>query len=58
MKSFTETDVNDVTFDKIAEEFNEKPKTIWECHKRALNKLEIILKQKGYTKEDFFGAEK
>jgi len=58
MKGFTETDVNDVTFDKIAKKLNEKPKTIWECHKRALNKLEIILKQKGYTKEDFFGAEK
>jgi hypothetical protein len=59
MKTTRESDINnELPFDIIAEELDEKPGTVWECHKRALNKLEKILKQKGYTKDDFFGSVK
>jgi hypothetical protein len=58
MKTTRESDINnELPFDIIAEELDEKPGTVWECHRRALNKLEVILKRKGYKSTDFFGDE-
>jgi len=46
------------TFPEIAQEFGEKETAIFECYKRALAKLKIALRRRGYDMNDFFGEEK
>lgn len=48
---------NDKPYSEIAEEMGEEETTVWSIQKRAINKLEVILKKRGYKKEDFFGNE-
>jgi hypothetical protein len=43
------------TFPEIASELNEKETAVFECYKRALAKLKITLRRRGYELEDFFG---
>ena len=46
------------TFPEIASELGEKETAVFECYKRALNKLQIALRRRGYELDDFFGEEK
>ena len=46
------------TFPQIAEVLGEREGTVFECYKRALAKLKIILRRRGYELDDFFGEEK
>jgi hypothetical protein len=46
---------NDATFPMIAKELGENEGAIFECYKRALVKLQVALRRKGYKMEDFFG---
>ena len=46
------------TFPQIAEVLGEREGTVFECYKRALAKLEITLRRRGYELEDFFGENK
>ena len=48
----------DATFPEIAAELNEKETAVFECYKRALNKLQIALRRRGYELDDFFGEDK
>ena len=43
------------TFPEIASELGEKETAVFECYKRALAKLKITLRRRGYELEDFFG---
>jgi len=43
------------TFPEIASELGEKETAVFECYKRALAKLKIALRRRGYQIEDFFG---
>jgi hypothetical protein len=43
------------TFPEIAQELGEKESAVFECYKRALNKLQVTLRRKGYKMEDFLG---
>ena len=43
------------TFPEIAEVLGEREGTVFECYKRALVKLQVELRRKGYKMEDFFG---
>jgi hypothetical protein len=46
------------TFPEIAAELGEKEGAIFECYKRALVKLQVALRRRGYKLEDFFGENK
>jgi hypothetical protein len=46
------------TFPEIAAELNEKESAVFECYKRALIKLQVALRRRGYKLEDFFGENK
>ena len=46
------------TFPEIASELGEKETAVFECYKRALAKLKITLRRRGYKIDDFFGEEK
>ena len=43
------------TNNEIAEVLGEREGTVFECYKRALVKLQVELRRKGYKMEDFFG---
>jgi len=43
------------TFPQIANELGEKEGAVFECYKRALVKLQVALRRKGYQLDDFFG---
>ena len=43
------------TFPEIANELGEKETAVFECYKRALAKLKITLRRRGYELDDFFG---
>ena len=43
------------TFPQIAQELGENEGAIFECYKRALIKLQVALRRKGYQLDDFFG---
>ena len=43
------------TFPEIAEVLGEREGTVFECYKRALVKLQVELRRKGYKIDDFFG---
>jgi hypothetical protein len=46
------------TFPEIAAELGEKEGAVFECYKRALVKLQVALRRRGYKLEDFFGENK
>jgi hypothetical protein len=46
------------TFPQIAAELGEKEGAVFECYKRALVKLQVVLRRRGYKLEDFFGENK
>jgi hypothetical protein len=46
------------TFPEIANELGEKEGEVFETYKRALVKLQVVLRRKGYKLEDFFGDSK
>ena len=46
------------TFPEIAKELNENEGAIFETYRRALIKLQVALRRKGYQIEDFFGSVK
>jgi hypothetical protein len=46
------------TFPQIANELGEKEGAVFETYKRALVKLQVVLRRKGYKLEDFFGENK
>ena len=49
-------DINSpASFNEIAKELGEDEKTIWECHRRAMNKVIVALRRKGFKLDDFFG---
>ena len=43
------------TFPQIAKELGENEKAIFETYRRALIKLQVALRRKGYKIDDFFG---
>ena len=43
------------TFPQIAQELGEKEGAVFETYKRALVKLQVVLRRRGYKLEDFFG---
>jgi len=43
------------TFPMIAQELGENESAVFECYKRALVKLQVALRRKGYQLDDFFG---
>ena len=46
------------TFPQIAQELGEKEGAVFETYKRALVKLQVVLRRRGYKLEDFFGGVK
>jgi hypothetical protein len=46
------------TFPQIAKELGENEGAVFETYKRALVKLQVQLRRKGYEINDFFGSEK
>jgi hypothetical protein len=46
------------TFPEIANELGEKEGAVFETYKRALVKLQVVLRRRGYKLEDFFGENK
>ena len=46
------------TFPQIAKELGENEGAVFETYRRALVKLQVQLRRKGYQLEDFFGSEK
>jgi hypothetical protein len=46
------------TFPQIAQELGEKEGAVFETYKRALVKLQVVLRRRGYKLEDFFGENK
>jgi hypothetical protein len=46
------------TFPQIAAELGENEGSVFECYKRALVKLQVALRRKGYEMDDFFGSVK
>ena len=46
------------TFPEIAKELNENESAIFETYRRALIKLQVALRRKGYKIDDFFGGVK
>jgi len=46
------------TFPEIANELGEKEGAVFETYKRALVKLQVVLRRRGYKLEDFFGDSK
>ena len=47
-----------MSFVMIASELGEKETAVFECYKRALAKLKITLRRRGYELDDFFGEDK
>ena len=47
--------VDGMSFVMIARELGENESAVFECYKRALKKLNIALRRKGYQLDDFFG---
>jgi hypothetical protein len=59
MKPFERLNLNPVaSFPEIAKELNENEGAVFECYKRALIKLQVQLRRKGYEVNDFFGSVK
>ena len=59
MKPFERLNLNPVaSFPDIAKELNENEGAVFECYKRALVKLQVQLRRKGYQMDDFFGSVK
>jgi hypothetical protein len=46
------------TFPQIAKELGENEGAIFETYRRALIKLQVALRRKGYKLDDFFGGVK
>jgi hypothetical protein len=46
------------TFPQIAKELGENEGAIFETYRRALIKLQVALRRKGYQLDDFFGSVK
>jgi hypothetical protein len=46
------------TFPQIAKELGENEGAVFETYRRALVKLQVQLRRKGYEVNDFFGSEK
>ena len=46
------------TFPEIAKELNENEGAVFETYRRALIKLKVALRRKGYQLDDFFGGVK
>ena len=46
------------TFPEIAKELNENEGAVFETYRRALVKLQVALRRKGYQLDDFFGSVK
>ena len=46
------------TFPEIAKELGENEGAIFETYRRALVKLQVALRRKGYKIDDFFGGVK
>jgi len=46
------------TFPQIAAELGENEGAVFECYKRSLVKLQVVLRRRGYKLEDFFGDNK
>jgi len=56
MKPFERLNLDPVaSFPMIAKELGENEGAIFECYKRALVKLQVALRRKGYRLDDFFG---
>jgi hypothetical protein len=56
MKTINKLNLEPVTtFPEIAAELGEKEGAVFECYKRALVKLQVALRRRGYKLEDFFG---
>ena len=59
MKPFERLNLNpEASFPEIAKELNENEGAVFECYKRALVKLQVQLRRKGYQMDDFFGSVK
>ena len=59
MKTFKKLNLQPVTtFPQIAAELGENEGAVFECYKRALVKLQVALRRKGYEMDDFFGSVK
>ena len=43
------------TFPEIAKELNENEGAVFDTYRRALVKLQVALRRKGYQLDDFFG---
>jgi hypothetical protein len=55
MKTINKLNLDPVaTFPQIAKELNENEGAVFETYKRALVKLQVILRRKGYKVDDFF----
>jgi hypothetical protein len=56
MKTINKLNLDPVaTFPQIARELGENEGSVFECYKRALIKLQVALRRRGYKLEDFFG---
>jgi hypothetical protein len=56
MKTINKLNLDPVaTFPQIAKEFGENEGAIFETYRRALIKLQVALRRKGYQLDDFFG---
>ena len=49
--------VDGMSFVMIARELGENESAVFECYKRALKKLNIALRRRGFKVVDFFGDE-
>ena len=56
MKPFERLNLDPVaSFPMIAKELYMNEGAVFECYKRALVKLQVALRRKGYQLDDFFG---
>jgi len=56
MKPFERLNLDQVaSFPMIAKELGMNEGAVFECYKRALVKLQVALRRKGYQLDDFFG---
>jgi len=56
MKPFERLNLDPVaSFPMIAKELDMNEGAVFECYKRALVKLQVALRRKGYQLDDFFG---
>ena len=59
MRVINKMNLNPVaTFPQIAKELGENEGAVFETYRRALIKLQVALRRKGYKIDDFFGSEK